>query len=255
MGDAFMLHRVKQRYPKFTYTGNYQFIDDGSGNWRIKFLSSGTLTFQSLGNARKGIDVFLVGGGGSGASYSATSSWLMKAGGGSGYTKTVSAISVVKGTGYSITIGAGGSAGSATGESGGNTTAFNQTAYGGNRSSSGATGGSYKARCGWHTEPGYPAGNYAWAYGGYGGSGGSIANDSSLPAQATNGANGNNRYVGHGEVGHGQGSTTREFGESSGTLYANGGGVGSGVIPNTGNGGNYSSAGSSGIVVIRNHRG
>ena len=63
MGDAFMLHRVKTRIPKFTYTGNYQFIDDGSGNWRIKFLSSGTLTFTSLGNARKGIDVFLVGGG------------------------------------------------------------------------------------------------------------------------------------------------------------------------------------------------
>ena len=51
-------------YPSITYTGDYQFIEDDDLNWRIKFLSSGTLTFDSLGNAVSGIDVFCVGGGG-----------------------------------------------------------------------------------------------------------------------------------------------------------------------------------------------
>lgn len=50
-------------FPEFTYTGNYSFIDDGEKNWRIKFLTSGVLTFTKLGNAKNGIDVFCVGGG------------------------------------------------------------------------------------------------------------------------------------------------------------------------------------------------
>ena len=49
--------------PEYTYTGNASLIDDGGGNWRIKFLTSGTLTFTKLGNAKGGLDVFLVGGG------------------------------------------------------------------------------------------------------------------------------------------------------------------------------------------------
>ncbi len=54
--------------PNFTYTGNCAVIDDGNNNWRVKFLTSGTLTFHNLINASNGIDVFLVGGGGSGGS-------------------------------------------------------------------------------------------------------------------------------------------------------------------------------------------
>lgn len=42
--------------------GTYQVRDDGDGNWRIKFLSSGT--FTPLKNMV--IDAFLVGGGGGG---------------------------------------------------------------------------------------------------------------------------------------------------------------------------------------------
>ena len=44
--------------PVFTYSGNCSVIDDGSGNWRVKFLNSGTIVF----NANISIDVFLVGG-------------------------------------------------------------------------------------------------------------------------------------------------------------------------------------------------
>ena len=46
----------------FTYTGEYLLIDDNDGNWRLKFLTSGT--FIPLTDIM--IDVFLVGGGGGG---------------------------------------------------------------------------------------------------------------------------------------------------------------------------------------------
>ena len=65
--------------PRFTYTGQYSFIQDGDGHWRIKFLTSGTLTFSSLGNGADGADLFIVGGGGGSNTY---------AGGGGGYTVT-----------------------------------------------------------------------------------------------------------------------------------------------------------------------
>jgi len=31
------------KLPSFTFTGTYTLVDDGDGNWRIKFLTSGTL--------------------------------------------------------------------------------------------------------------------------------------------------------------------------------------------------------------------
>lgn len=40
--------------PEFSYTGTFTTIDDGNGNWRVKFLPSGTLTFVK----RCRIDVF-----------------------------------------------------------------------------------------------------------------------------------------------------------------------------------------------------
>ena len=46
----------------FTYTGNYQIIsEDDSGNWKIKFLTSGI--FTAMNDVL--IDIFAVGGGGS----------------------------------------------------------------------------------------------------------------------------------------------------------------------------------------------
>ncbi|MPN54558.1 hypothetical protein SDC9_202229 [bioreactor metagenome] len=55
--------------------------------------------------------------------------------------------------------------------------------------------------------------------------------------------------------GAGQGTTTREFGETAGTLYATGGGINTAVNNNTGNGANHwYDAGCSGVCVIRNHR-
>lgn len=258
MGDAFMLHRVKTRIPKFTYTGNYQFVDDGSGNWRIKFLSGGTLTFQSLGNARKGIDVFLVGGGGGGASHG-TGGTFGYAGGGAGYTRTQSGVSVAKGTGYGITIGAGGknNAGSGTSDAGRNT-----WHYGNDGGASSAFGysaaGGKGANVGTNNRIDYGGDMEVTSTGGNGGSGGGAAamyyDGWAGGANGGNGSTKGNSSIWHSIAGAGQGTTTREFGESGGTLYASGGGAGGSLVNNSGNGGKDNLYGSSGIVVIRNHR-
>ena len=200
--------------------GTYQVLDDSDGNWRIKFLSSGT--FTPLKNMV--IDAFLLGAGGGGVS---NSSYSRSFGGGGGCTTTVTSIVLSASTEYAITIGAGGAGkviasnvGSAN--SGGTSSAFSASALGGHgagalRGGDGGSGG-----------------------GGYDGSGGS------------DGGNGTGIYPGNG-----QGTTTREFGEATGTLYSNGGDGVYGTTAassNTGDGGKASAAGGSGIVVIRQHK-
>ena len=66
--NATITAKWKSLKPSYTYTGESQLIDDGDGNWRIKFITSGTLTFNDLGNGSSGVDIFLVGGGGGGGS-------------------------------------------------------------------------------------------------------------------------------------------------------------------------------------------
>ena len=253
--------------PEFTYTGDYEIVDDSDNpisdfanwknNWKIRFLTSGTLTFTNLNGAENGIDVFLVGGGASGGG---------RGGGGGGYTKTQKSVSVNVGIEYPIIVGAGGSAPTTSAKvppnAGGATSAFGLTANGGDTS----TTGDYPSSGG--------SGGGSGKVGGAGYSGGS------------DGSSG-----GGDDGGSGQGTTTREFGESTGKLYAGGGGGGAvttnetssggaggggdgggaGANPrpknggaNTGGGGGgignlYSSttyaSGGSGIVIIRNARG
>lgn len=247
---------VKNPNMTYTYSGTSEKIDDGSGNWRIKFKSSGTLKFTNLGKWDGKLDVFCVGGGCAGGS----GSWdagngYGKAGSG-GYTTTQKNVQSAANTSYSIVIGAGGQSAFA---SGGNTTAFGVTATGGNRWGGGSGGGAY--------------GNTEVNNGGSNGGNGD-------PQDAAN------IGIDHwGSPGKGQGRTTREFDEPTGTLYAGGGGAGgngsaqahggaggggngawnghpqtSGEA-NTGGGGGgmyYGltnvGKGGSGIAVIRNHR-
>ena len=112
--------------PEYTYTGNSTLIDDGGGNWRIKFLTSGALRFTKLGSAKGGVDVFCVGGGASGGG--------IGFGGGGGYTATVTK-TVSTGVAYQIVIGAGGAGvagnASAKGNDGGTTSALGVYANGG----------------------------------------------------------------------------------------------------------------------------
>ena len=64
MSEIFMAKRIanivkRDSIPKFTYTGNYCVMNDSEKDWRIKFLSSGVLMFQSEVGC---IDVIAVGG-------------------------------------------------------------------------------------------------------------------------------------------------------------------------------------------------
>lgn len=228
--------------PQFKYTGQYSVIDDGGGNWRIKFLTSGVFTPLKAIT----IDAFLVGGGAAGKG----ESWNAYGGSG-GFTTTVKKIVLTKNTEYNVVIGAGGVG---NGGAGGASSGFTGTAAGANATpGQGGSGGAYM--------------KYS----------GSVTKNA-----GSDGANGGSAYA------TGQGSTTREFGESTGDLYAGGGGAAylsggtSGIVyakagagggggisgltalpgePNTGGGGcgregtsNNSGAGGSGIVIIRNAR-
>ena len=210
----------------FTYTGEYIVLYDSDENWRIKFLTSGT--FIPLNNMV--IDVFLVGGGGGGARCNVNNavSW---SGGGGGYTKTVTSLVLTKDLEYPLVIGNGGQGSYISNKydrasSGGSSSAFNISVDGGE-------GAGYK-------------------HGGNGGSGGGFSSSNSSSNYGIDGNSSSNTSYG----GVGQGTTTREFSESTGDLYASGGSSrdtpdGS---PNTGDGGASKCAGGSGIVIIRNHR-
>ena len=90
----------------FTYTGNYQIIsEDDSGNWKIKFLISGT--FTAMNDVL--IDIFAVGGGGSGglSMGGSSNSSLAAGGGGAGAGRPAN------------TAGKGGDGGGGSGVSGG----------------------------------------------------------------------------------------------------------------------------------------
>lgn len=235
--------------PEFTYTGDYEIVNDSDepitvsqGNWKIRFLTSGTLTFTKLNGWNGQLDVFLVGGGG-GSWYGtwggdSNPNFVPSAAAGGGYTTTKKNISVTVGTQYAISIGAGGLGGTgdsnASGKNGGNTTAFGATANGGKT-------GTTKAK------------------GGDGGSGGAGYDGGSGGVDGADGSGGRySEWAG----GKGQGTTTREFAETNGKLYSTGGSYNKSkeVSANTGDGGNHGGAqenghtGASGIVVVRNAR-
>lgn len=199
--------------PLFTYTGNCEIVDDSNGNWKIRFLTSGNLTFTRDVD----IDVFLVGGGGSGSIVYGGAG----GGGGSGYTKSAST-SIVKNTSYSIVIGAGGAGLSDTysgsGNNGSASSAFNFSAAGGFGGSEfdGGAGGS-----------GGGAGGFQQSAGKGGTNGGNGSGTTSVGlGSATAGAAGN-----------GQGTSTREFYEidknASAQLYAGAGGGGACALNKT----------------------
>ena len=105
--------------PVYTYTGSHQLINDGNGNWRIKFLSSGTfkLTKPLCSNS---IDVFLVGGGAGGFNGGNENNFEAGgSGGGGGYTRTSKYIQTAVNTPYQIVVGLGGGVASNGGASSG----------------------------------------------------------------------------------------------------------------------------------------
>lgn len=247
---------VGSALPDYTFSGTHERIDDGNGNWRIKFTSSGTLRFTNRGTGINGIDVFCVGGGGGGYN----NGWG-GAGGGGGYTTTATGKSIAKNTDYWIDVGSGGYVNGR-----GGTSKFGALSV---QAEGGYAPSAYSTR----TE-------YRGASGGSGGGGFYVGGGSDGSDGQPNYTNG--EYV----SGSGQHRTTREFGESGATLYAGGGAGGSDssnivtTYGGAGGGGNsgyrknatqgtnglgggggggcsgsYAAAGGgSGIVIIRNKR-
>lgn len=271
--------------PSFTYTGDYEILTDDdiiaasqTENWKIRFLTSGTLTIQTLNGATDGIDVFCVGGGGGGGSgLDAVASGTGGAGGGGGggYVTTQKDVQLMRGTDYAIVVGSGGNGGTkeGNGADGGTTSAFGITAKGGG----GGKGGSSKGSAG---GAGTGAGGKGVTSVGYSGGGAVDGEDGVQEFGETTGK----IYFGAGGGGGGGQNTGNDYGQYPQTAApAVGGktGGGDGGVANTndtvtdgqtntgaggGGGGNNQQsgyndfgqppggAGGSGIVIIRNAR-
>lgn len=259
---------IPETKPVYEYSGKHEYIDDGDGNWRIKFTTSGKLRW--LSSITK-IDIFGVGGGGGGGGTTSTYGGS-GGGGGSGYTKTVKLVEITNNQEIDVVIGAGGRASSA----GGTTTFGSILSVNG-----GQPGGTSSS-----------SDDDANARGGNGGSGGGPACLLNVMGggpgfDGKSGKKISNSYITV-KGGRGQGTTTREFGESDGPLHAGGGQgmwqydqsvpAGSGPAGHTGTNGNAhptyrpgrggggyggggggslqaaGGAGSAGVVIIRNSR-
>ena len=245
-----------------TFTGSHSVFGSATQG-RLEMYSSGTLTIKTT----RSYDIFIVGGGGggSGENYQGSS---MGAGAGAGYTRTYNGVNYTANQNINVQIGSGGSGvyretdGVIMGNNGGATKLDNYTANGGSSP---------------HT---LDSGDVI--DGGNGGSGGGASCTSEYGVAGNGGSNGSNGGRADGMGGRGQGTTTKMFGDSSGTLYAGGGGGaggsqfgsggsgggGNGIrgwgshdsdgTKNTGGGGggganNYGevSSGGSGIAIIR----
>lgn len=244
--------RVGTKIPAFTFTGEFFAEQEDKVNWKIKFLTSGTLNISKLNGANSGVDIFVCGGGGGGGRRTAAAGG---GGGGGGYAVTQKGLTLQSGIDYEIEIGAGGpgAPNGETGTNGGASSFGNFIANGG--FAGGAAGG----------------GN-----GGSGGGGDDYGNG------GTNGSDGTNNYRGYGS-----GNNMHEFEDDTLPIYGGGGGsftggrpterglpgdetAGGGAVDNGSNGFNgktnrggggggayngHGGSGGSGIVIMRNHRG
>ncbi len=189
------------------YTGSCKIVAETATKGYIECYSSGTLSFSD--RLPQTVDVFLVGGGGGGSS--SGNSYVGGGGGAGGYTKTF--YKVKPSTPVTITVGAGGTAGS-TGGSSTYTGLTSASGGGGATSSNGANGGSA-------------------------GGGGMILSPSTWAGQGKAGSNGGNgtppTYYngssGAGSNGTGQGTSTTDF---WGRIHAGGGAGGAGGNTSTG---------------------
>lgn len=207
------------------FTGTSQFIDEGGGMWTMKFLTSGTFTPPT----NYDVDIFIVGGGAGGQSATNNEYTVYGGMGGSGgKTSLATNIEITSGTGYTVTVGAGGS----------------PSTYGTNKSGGQSVFGSYTAAGGYFNGIAEDGSNN---YGGSGGGGGTHPTTAGLGNGGSDGSNGY-RYQSY-AYGKGMGTYSatgiyyvREFRESGGKLYAGGGGAGA---PDQ-SGSSYAGAGGSG---------
>ena len=244
--------------PAFTYGGSCKIVDDSgntisstTGNWNIRFLTTGVLKFTELNGAREGVDVFVLGGGGNGG-HSIIDSGTQQAGmlfasggggGGGGYRETAFNAKVSANTNYTITIGGAGgtSSGFGVSASGGgnggnaaNANAMDGVGQGGTGGSNGGNGAATGAAPGKGVD-----GSYAF----YG-------NTGSRYGPGGGGGYGYNYYNGSGGAASGGADGGGSSASNATTNSGGGGGGGSQSASKT-----YSpGSGGSGIVIIRNKR-
>ncbi len=189
------------------------------------FTASGTFTVPA---GVRSIDIFCVGGGAAGSPGKDNGSpYYGGAGGGSGYTATKKAYAVTPGQTFAVTVGAGGK--SFNGSNSEKTGHGSATSFGSVLSANGGRTGYERRMSGssYYTDSNTYGGN-----GGSGGGTGAVGTNGVRygGAGGSDGANGGAAYNSNGTQnangGIGQGTTTRAFGESSGTLYAGAGGGG-----------------------------
>lgn len=273
----------ENKLPAILYTGKSTgIVDEGSGNWYIILESTDmkiggeySVTFTSLGNAKRGIDICVMGGGGSGATgwdeTTSNNAGHGGGGGGAGYVTNDVTGTIVpeKGIPYSVIIGSGGAGvtnygyngnsgeqSSITFETpisanggGGGTIIKNRTDFsrsdGGSGSANGGAGG-VRSAFGQTIEDAFDGEDGVYAFGdaafniklGGGGGGGLAHGQSSVGSNLwAEGGLGGSPYGGDGgTIGSQSGKDGTRFGAGGGgTRYTSGGGA-------------------SGVVLIRNHR-
>ena len=184
------------------------------------FNSAGSVNWTSPAGVVKIDNLIMIGGGGGGNAGYQAYGW---AGGGAGYVNAVD-VTIESDTLYSLTVGAGGpgAIGASTtvaGENGGDTTAFNNTAFGGEGGQTGRSGlgGSYQVNNG--TDNGSAAGTGGGTSGNNGKNGGTNGGGSAYGVGAT--ATGNytpgNSATGNGNGAGGGSSSQNWIGTRSGT--------------------------------------
>ena len=216
------------------------------------------------------IDIFCVGGGGGGGGYQYRSNYTTgfeqdarSGGGAGGYTTTLLAVSVTPGEVLTIVVGAGGACGKyfnydmAEKTHYGTATIPTQVTNGSSGGESSVSRGSTVLCSASGGGKGYKASSTSGGTGGTGGSGGGkgsyyYSSDNEWVEGVNKGSDGSDGG------GKGQGTTTRYFAESDGTLYSTGGEAEAATcLPspaNSGDGGSGSwscNDGASGIVIIR----
>lgn len=195
------------------YSGYLQATCAPAAHGRKAFTSSGTFTVPA---GIRSINIFVVGGGAAGNFCNGTRT--PGSGGAGGYTAYKNNIGVSPGTSIAVVVGAGGNGAKGGNRNGGASSAsLNGTILVSVTSNNGRKGGSG---------------------GGESGYGDNNGDNDSPPGNG--GSNGSDGYSSYGKLdstyAKGQGTTTREFGLSSGTLYAGGGGGGAAQTTNYANG-------------------
>ena len=236
----------------FTYSGSCTVIDDSNDvegvQWRIKFLTSGSLVIANDWL----VDLFLVGGGRSGSAGGKGGSGSVGAGGNGGaggQCKTITSLVLGKGIDYPIVIGG----------SDGDTSALEQNTSGG-----GASGGSGGSASGDASGNG-SSGTYEFGeagsdiYGGGGGGGGSGGRPGGAVGNGGSGGASGGASGGNGGVYNNDGQGRGQDGQSAAanTGGGGGGGGGGGYASSTSSYINYGGsggAGGSGIVIMRKHK-